>query len=312
MAGLPLVTGAAGFAGSHLVEHLLASEPSVAAWTNPGGRAPAADPRVQHRAVDVLDRDGMLRAFRALRPSVVYHCAGVAHVGGSWSAPERALEVNALGTHRLLDALRDAGLEIPVLLTGSALVYRASAEAIDETHPIQPATPYGLSKLAQEMVAAHTPGVPVFLARPFNHAGPRQSEAFVTSSFARQIAEIEAGLRPPVLAVGNLDARRDLTDVRDTVEAYRLIVERGTPGRPYNVCSGRAWRIRDLLDTMIGMARVAIEVQVDPDRLRPSDHPVVLGSHSRLTEDTGWRPAIPVERTLADVLTYWRDVTARR
>jgi len=177
--------------------------------------------------------------------------------------------------------------------------------------PIGPATPYGVSKLAQEMLAGHDEVTRVFVARPFNHAGPRQSPTFATSGFARQIAEIEAGRRDPVLQVGNLDARRDITDVRDTVRAYRLIVTRGTARRPYNVCSGKAYRVGDLLDALVALSPRAIAVEVDSSRFRPSDNPLLLGDGSRIAAETGWSPEIPIERTLQDLLDYWRREVSR-
>lgn len=257
-------------------------------------------------AVNLFDGDAVEAALAALQPSAIYHCAGVAHVGQSWSDPARALRVNVLGTYRLLEGVRAAGLACPVLVTGSALVYRQSASAIAEDDPIGPASPYAVSKLAQEMAAARSGHGPVILTRPFNHAGPRQDESYVTSSFARQIAEIEAGVREPVLRVGNLATRRDITDVRDTVRAYRLLVERGQPRRPYNVCSGRAYLVSDLLDILVGLSSATISVQPDPARLRPSDNPVVLGDPSRIAAEAGWTPVIPIERTLRDLLDYWR------
>ena len=145
------------------------------------------------------------------------------------------------------------------------------------------------------------------LVRPFNHAGPRQSAAYATSAFAQQIAEIEAGRREPVLRVGNLEARRDITDVRDTVRAYEALAQAGHPHTPYNVCSGRAHSMRELLDVLLSLSRVRVQVEVDPSRLRPSDNPVILGSHERLTRDTGWTPRIPIEQTLADLLDHWRQ-----
>jgi GDP-4-dehydro-6-deoxy-D-mannose reductase len=190
------------------------------------------------------------------------------------------------------------------------MVYRQSPEPIAEDHPLGPASPYGVSKLAQEMLALRAHELPVVVARPFNHAGPRQDDTFATSSFGLQIAEIEAGLREPVLRVGNLSARRDITDVRDVVRAYRLLVERGQPGRVYNVCSGHAYRVGDLLDALVGMSDVAIRVETDPARLRPSDNPIVLGDHSRVTAETGWSPEIPIETTLRDLLAYCRERTA--
>ena len=307
MARVSLVTGAAGFAGSHLVEHLLEHEAEVAAWSNPSGRSAAAeDSRVRWRAVDLLDRDAVAREIAALRPGAVYHLAGLADVAASWSKPERSLRVNALGTSHLLDAVATAGLDCPVLVTGSGLVYEQSAKAIAEDSPIGPSSPYGLSKLAQEMLAVSAALPRVLIARPFNHAGPRQSDAYVTSSFARQIAEAEAGRREPVLRVGNLESRRDITDVRDTVRAYRAMMERGTARRPYNVCSGIAYLVRDLLDSLIALARIQVRVESDPARMRPSDNPVVLGDNSRIRTEVGWSPRIGMDQTLRDLLAYWR------
>jgi GDP-4-dehydro-6-deoxy-D-mannose reductase len=244
-------------------------------------------------------------ALAAARPSLIYHCAGLADLQDAWRAPARALRVNVLGTHNLLEAARELGLACGVLVTGSAQVYRARVDAITEDDAIGPENPYGVSKLAQEMTAAASP-LPVWLVRPFNHAGPRQSPAYATSAFAQQIADIEAGRRDAVLQVGNLDAQRDVTDVRDTVRAYQALTDAGQTRRPYNVCSGRAYSMRHLLDVLLSLARVRVRVTVDPARLRPSDNPVFLGSHERLTADTGWVPVIPIEQTLADLLEFWR------
>jgi len=280
--GSPLVTGATGFAGSHLVDHLLEHERQVAAWAHVRDREPrlAADSRIAWETIDLLDRQAVARALAALQPSVIYHCAGIAHVGESWSQPVRALTVNVLGTHHVLEGVRDADLRCPVLVTGSALVYRPSTNVLREDDAIGPSDPYGVSKLAQEMLAGRQGQGPVFIVRPFNHAGPRQSPTYVTSSFARQIAEIEIGLREPVLRVGNLGSRRDITDVRDTVRAYRVVVTRGSPARPYNVCSGQAYHVRDLLDWLIARSRIPIRVEVDPERMRPSDNPIIAGDRS--------------------------------
>ncbi len=315
MSGLPLITGATGFAGSHLIDSFVAegrgasmsAAPVVTGWSNPHG-APVRDARaqVQWHAVDLLDRDAVFKAIADLRPSAIFHCGGAADVGTSWTDPVTPLRTNTLGTHHLIDAVRHAGLRCPVLVTGSALVYRASLDAMTEDSPIGPSNPYALSKLAQETIALRDLAALVFVTRSFNHAGPRQSSTHVTSAFARQIAEIEAGAREPVLRVGNLDARRDLSDVRDVVRAYRLLVEHGEPGRPYNVCSGKAYRIGDLLDTLLTLSAAHIRVMVDPERLRPSDNPLVLGSPERLCAATGWSAAIPIEQTLRDLLDYWR------
>lgn len=306
MAGLPLITGATGFAGGHLLERLISQGCAVHAWAHRKSPQRTAGASGMWTAVDLLDRAAVRNALRAASPSVIYHCAGAADVRTAWESPATALRVNVLATHHLFEAARELSLGCRIVVTGSALVYRPKDGALTEEDPVGPATPYGVSKLAQEMTAAASTQ-PVLLVRPFNHAGPRQSPSYVTSAFAQQIADIEAGRREPVLRVGNLDARRDITDVRDTVRAYEALAERGQPGLPYNVCSGRAHTIRSLLDILLSLARVRVRVQVDPARLRPSDNPVILGSHARLTRDTGWTPVIPIEQTLSDLLEHWRS-----
>lgn len=304
--GVPLVTGAAGFAGSHLLERLLRSHDAVAAWSNPGSTRFRAAHRGAHwNAVDLLDSHAIQRSLEEVRPSVIFHCAGLPQVAEAWANATRALEVNAFGTHLLLEAVRRAGLKCPVIVTGSALVYRPSARPLKEDDPLGPSDPYGVSKLAQEMAGMRAT-TRVLLTRPFNHAGPRQPSSFVTSSFARQIAEIEAGHRAAILHVGNLDASRDITDVRDTVRAYEMLADSGRQARPYNVCSGVAYRVGDLLDTLLQMAHVSVKVQQDASRMRPSDNPIVVGDPSRIQSETGWRAEIPIDRTLADLLGWWR------
>jgi len=312
MARAILVTGAAGFAGSHLLDLLTGSpaapDPPIVGWYRPGSTLPARNSAVKWEAVDLLDRSAVVEAIARLRPALVYHCAGAAHVGQAWERTEATFAINVRGTHHLVEGLSRAGAEARVLVPGSALVYRPANEALTEDHPLIPTSPYGVSKLAQELLGSHTsaPGVQVMIARAFNHFGPRQDPAFSTSGFARQIAAIEAGLQPPAITVGNLDARRDLTDVRDTVRSYHAIAARGRPGRPYNVCSGRAVAIRDVLDLLVARASVPIRVQVDPARFRPNDVPLLLGDPSRLRDELGWAPKIPLEQTVDDILQYWR------
>jgi GDP-4-dehydro-6-deoxy-D-mannose reductase len=305
-----LITGAAGFAGTHLLDLLDAgADPTVpvVAWYRPGGAVLARRSAVTWEAVDILDRSSVVEAISRLRPAIVYHCAGAAHVGQAWAHTEATLAVNVRGTHHLLDGLSRAGGEARVLVPGSALVYRPASVPLTEEHPLAPAGPYGLSKLAQELLGNHTAsGVQVMIARAFNHFGPGQDPGFSTSGFARQIAAIEAGLQPPEIAVGNLDARRDLTDVRDTVRAYRVIAERGAARRAYNVCSDREVAIGDVLALLVARARVPIRVQVDQARLRPHDVPLLVGDSTRLRTELGWKPAIPLEQTLDDILAYWR------
>jgi GDP-4-dehydro-6-deoxy-D-mannose reductase len=306
-----LVTGAAGFAGRHLLDALTAGGDQVVAWRRPGGTPPATIPHVNWMTVDLLDRPAVAQAIEALRPSAVYHCAGAAHVGRAWDRTESTLAVNVLGTHYLLDALAAARLRVRVLIPSSAMVYQAAGEALTENHPLVPAGPYGLSKLTQELLAVNAmrdgpEGLEVMIARAFNHVGPGQDPRFAAPGFARRIADIEAGRWAPEIAVGNLDARRDLTDVRDAVMAYRVILERGRPGRAYNICSGAAVVIGDLLEMLLARARVPIRIRVDPARFRPDDVPLLLGDPTRIQTELGWRAAVPLERTLDDLLAYWR------
>lgn len=302
--GLPLVTGASGFAGRHLVERLLRSHDTVHAWSH-SMQPPGPDARVRWQAVDIADRDAVERALAVAQPGVIYHCAGLPHVAESWSRAGRALQVNAYGTHVLLDSAARVAIDPLVIVVSSALVYRPATEALSEDHPIGPVDPYGVSKLAQEMSCRGARRT--IVARPFNHAGPGQSSAFVTSSFARQIAEIEAGRAEPILRVGNLDARRDITDVRDTVKAYEALAASGRTGQAYNVCSGVAQRVGDLLEQLLAMARVPVQVQQDPERMRPSDNPLVLGNPTRIEAETGWRAEVPIATTLQDLLDWWRS-----
>jgi GDP-4-dehydro-6-deoxy-D-mannose reductase len=305
-----LVTGAAGFAGSHLIDLLAGSGAAVLAWHRPGGSPPRGGAAARWEAVDLLDQAQVQAAIARARPSAVYHCAGAAHVGRAWDSTAPTFATNVLGTHHVLQAIERAGLGARVLVPSSALVYATADEALTEAHPLLPASPYGLSKLAQEMLATTANAtLDVVVARPFNHFGPRQDPYFVASGFARRIADIERGLWAPEISVGNLKARRDLTDVRDTVRAYRMILERGRPGRPYNVCSGRAITIRELLDRLLALARVPVAVKIDPARYRPNDTPLLLGDPARLRDELGWTAEIPIERTLDDLLEYWRSQT---
>lgn len=290
-----LVTGARGFVGRYLVEHLERTGADVTAWGRP--------------QVDLLDRKAVSRAMAEVRPAVVYHCAGAAHVGQSFDNIADTLAANVLGTHHVLDALRNAGVSARVLITGSSLVYRQCDRPLKEEDPTGPVTPYAVSKLAQEMLgqrALKEDRQQVLLTRPFNHTGPRQDPTYAAPTFAQQIALIEKGRMRPEIIVGNLEASRDLHDVRDTIRAYTTIVERGEPGRVYNVCSGQAFKIREVLDRLVGMSRVPVTVTVDPARYRPSDNLMLWGDPTRIERELGWKPEIPLNTTLADLLDYWR------
>jgi len=320
-AGSILLTGAGGFAGTHLLARLGGEDGAlIECWRHPTAAAPPEaragasgnSPRatVRWRALDLLDRRAVQTAIDELRPTRIYHLAGAADQGRSWAHSAEALQVNAFGTHVLLDAAARAGLSCRVLVTGSAAVYAPSTEPLGEDAPVGPTSPYGLSKLAQEMVAGHVPAgsrLDVIVCRPFNHIGPRQSPSYFSASFARQIAAIVRGDAPPVIRVGNLSARRDLTDVRDTVRAYEALMARGEPGGIYNVCSGRAHEIRAILDGLVAQSGVEVTVEVAPELMRPVDQPVLVGRYDRLHEATGWRTAITLEQTLGDLLRSWVD-----
>jgi GDP-4-dehydro-6-deoxy-D-mannose reductase len=283
-----LVTGVTGFVGTHLVELLLRERPDV--------------------EIHGLVRRGVERVSLPERVKKVE--AEIVHQ--PWLDPDGTLRTNLHGTLHVLEALRKRGLTPPMLVVGSADEYgeaEAAGLPLREDCPLRPSSPYAVSKVAQGYLAlqyALSYKLPVLRTRTFPHTGPGRGEGFAESSFAKQLAEIELGRRAPVLEVGNLDAVRDFTDVRDVVRAYWLLLEKGAPGEVYNVCSGRGVAIRELLERLIGMTRAKVEVRIDPARLRPSDVPVLVGDPERLQKATGWRPCLPIERTLQDLLDHWR------
>ena len=307
-----LITGAAGFAGSHLLDLLGDDDVRVVALRKPGigAETQAAYPAVEWIEIDLLDPESVRRTVAELTPAAIYHLAGSPHVGQSWTAATETLSVNVMGTHHLLESLRAEGLHSRVVVPSSAYVYRPAERALTEDDPVESTNPYAISKIATELAAARASrrdGIPVVVARSFNHIGPRQDPSFFASGVARQVALIEAGRIDPAIRVGNLDSRRDITDVRDTVRAYRALAERGTPGQAYNVCSGQAHTMRDLLDGLVALARVRVSVEPDPERFRPNDTPLLLGDPSRIRRDVGWQPLIPIEQTLRALLDYWRQ-----
>lgn len=294
-----LVTGALGFVGRHLVAHLESEGDDVVS--------------IDRDDVDILDRDGLIEAFLQAAPDAVYHLAGQADVGGSWSTPVETFRANAEGSLNVLDAARAAEAD-RVLAVISADVYghvTAADLPIEESAPLRPVTPYGASKVAADALAlqAHLGhGDGVIRVRPFNHLGPGQSDRFAASAFASRIAANErSGDRE--IHVGNLTPRRDVTDVRDVVRAYRMLVERGTPGDVYNVCSGRDVAVGDIAEMLVSMAEQPMQLVVDPDLQRPVDLPVLRGDNRRLKTATDWEQTIPLEQTLRDVLDDWRNRT---
>jgi GDP-4-dehydro-6-deoxy-D-mannose reductase len=309
MASIVLVTGAAGFVGSHLLELLRQDGADIVAWQRPGTEPLLRVDGVHWNVVEMHDRAEVLAAIKAARPSSVYHLAGVPHVGDSWKHTRETFAGNVLATHQLFEGLRRSGLAPRVLITSSATVYTPADCALREVDAVNPNSPYGTSKLAQEMVAVRAwedDRIPGLIARAFNHVGPRQAPSFLAPSLAKQIAEIEQGRLEPVLKVGNLEPKRDIMDVRDTVRAYRAMMQSATPGIPYNVCSGTAIAVKDLLDQFVSRARVTIRVEQDPARFRLNDTPLLLGDRARLEADTGWSPEIAISQTVDDLLNHWR------
>jgi GDP-4-dehydro-6-deoxy-D-mannose reductase len=310
-----LVTGAGGFVAAHLVHYLRTehSDVEVVGTERPQttiARGPRGD--VKGVEADLNDPAAVEKVLDEVAPDRIVHLAGQSSVHRSWIEPGGTLRTNVLGLVNLLDAVRRRGLSPAVLVVGSAEEYGLvdpSELPLRETTPLRPSSPYAVSKVAQaELARLYGPagGMKILLTRTFPHTGPGRGESFAESSFARQIAEIEAARRAPVLSVGNLDAIRDYTDVRDVVRAYWMLLEAGEAGDVYNVCGGQGRTIREMLDMLLACSKVQVEVKVDPDRLRPVDVPVQVGDPSKLQAATGWGPRIPLDRTLADLLDDWK------
>jgi GDP-4-dehydro-6-deoxy-D-mannose reductase len=252
-----------------------------------------------------------------VRPQYVFHLAAQSNVQTAFKDPEGTLMTNVVGQLHLLNALREHASDARIVVVCSSEEYglvRPEEIPIDEDTPFRPNNPYAVSKVAQDALAIQhylSWGQKTIRVRPFNHIGPGQREHFVTSAFARQVALIEAGLQEPVIWVGNLEAERDFTDVRDTVRAYHLAAVKGEPGEVYNIGSGRGYKMQWVLDTLIGMGHVTVEIKQDPARMRPSDIPRLVCDPGKFRALTGWEPEIPIEETLRDILEYWRGVVKR-
>jgi GDP-4-dehydro-6-deoxy-D-mannose reductase len=262
---------------------------------------------------DLRDATSTRDTLEKVRPDYVFHLAAQSFVPTSWIAPTESLTTNVLGQVNIFEAVRKIGLKCRIQLACSSeeygMVYPDEVP-IRETNPLRPLSPYAVSKVTQDMLGYQywmSFKVDSVRTRGFNHEGPRRGPVFVASDFAKQIADIEKGRKPPVLNVGNLEAQRDFTDVRDMVKAYWLALEKCEPGEVYNICSGKAWKIQKVLDHLLAMSKVKIQVKEDPARLRPSDVPILLGDYSKFHKATGWEPTIPFEKTLADMLEYWRE-----
>jgi GDP-4-dehydro-6-deoxy-D-mannose reductase len=301
-----LVTGAAGFAGGHLTRALLDDGAEVFGTLQAGHAAPGAFPQVRWLPLELTSAASIRTAMEEARPQLVYHLAAQASVGDSFRDPLATWEVNATGTLRLAEAL-PAGARL--LFASSAEVYGVVPEAeqpLREERPLRPTNPYAASKAAAEMAlleVAHSRGAAVVIARSFNHTGPGQDTRFALAAFARQLAAIAAGQAPPLLRVGNLDARRDYLDVRDVARAYRLLAERGESGRAYNVASGEPLSMGELVRMLVELSGTGARVEVDPERVRPLDVPLLSGDPAALRA-LGWRRQVPLRETLAGLLAH--------
>lgn len=310
-----LVTGITGFAGSHLAEYLLRQNVEVYGTVRSGSRLDnirGIRQDIRLAECELRDPVSVDRLVKALRPDLIFHLGAQSSVPASWSAPLETIQNNIAGQINLMEAVRRHGLDCKMQIACSSEAYGAiwpHEAPIKETNPLRPLSPYAVSKVTQEFLGGQyfrSCGLHIVATRAFNHIGPRQSEKFVASSFARQIARIEKGDMPPVLRVGNLDAKRDFTDVRDVVRAYWLALEYGEPGEIYNIASGTCRPIREILQLLLASSRTAIQVEQDPGLLRPADAETLVGDSSKFYRRTGWKPEIPLTQSLKDLLDFWR------
>jgi GDP-4-dehydro-6-deoxy-D-mannose reductase len=312
------ITGVSGFVGSHLAELLIKEGLEVH-----GGirwRAPLdnishipADKLTIHN-MDIRDLVSCMGIMNKVKPTYIFHLAGQSYVPESWNAPAETLTTNIIGTSNILESVRKTEIDSVIQMAGSSEEYGLvlpSETPITEDQPLRPQSPYGVSKVACDLLCQQyhkSYGMKTVITRAFNHEGARRGEVFVTSNFAKQIVMIEKGKAPPVIKVGNLDAQRDYTDVRDMVRAYWMAVQSCQLGEPYNICSGNSWIIGDMLHYLISQSTMpdGIAIERDPARMRPSDVPILLGDSRKFGAKTGWEPLIPFRRTLRDTLDYWR------
>ena len=313
-----LITGIAGFVGSHLAEFLIQKKQKLF------GTCLACESldniahikkKINLTECDITDFDSLSKLINRIKPDRIYHLAAFSSVGESFARPLDAVEINVRGTLYLLEILRNIKKKIKLLVVGSADIYgkvKKKDLPIKETHNLNPVSPYGASKACADLLAYQyfqSYGVFVIRARSFNHTGPRQRQGFVVPDFASQVAKIDLGSSKPIMKVGDLNAKRDLSDVRDVVRAYYLLLEKGRPGEAYNVCSGRAYKIESLLNTFLRFSSKKIKVKKKSKR-RPNEIPVLLGDHSKINA-MGWKPRITVDKTLKDTLNFWREKYSR-
>jgi len=317
-----LITGITGFVGSHLADYCL-TKPDVEVygtirWRSKRDNICHIEDKINLHECDIKDTVSVQNMLKKVKPHYIFHLAAQSFVPTSWHAPVETLSTNIIGEVNLFEAVRDLGLDPIIQVAGSSEEYGLAYEnelPITEENPLRPLSPYAVSKIAQDFLGYQyykSYGIRVIRTRAFNHTGPRRGEVFVVSTFAKQIAEIEAKIKEPVIKVGNLKSKRDFTDVRDIVKAYWLAVENCEPGEVYNISSGKAVSIEEILNRLIKMSEVEIRVAKDPERMRPSDVEVLIGDSTKFRELTKWKPEIPLQKTLEDTLNYWRKKVKRQ
>lgn len=312
-----LITGITGFAGSFLAEHLAASDNEIHGTYQSETslrNLDAVKEKVQVHQVDLVNTEKVLALITQVQPQELYHLAALTSPAASFQQPAETITNNISAQLNIFNGLKHNGLtQTRVLVTSSAEVYgKIDPENIptDEATPLRPVTPYAVSKIAQDYLGLQyflSDHISVIRIRPFNHTGPRQSPQFAVAAFAKQIAEIEKGKQEPVVKVGNLEAKRDVTDVRDMVKAYALAMEKATPGEVYNIGQDSSHTMQSILDTLLSLSSKEIRVEQDPQRVRPSEIPELLCNSSKFKAATGWKPEIPLEQTLKDTLEYWQS-----
>lgn len=305
-----LITGGAGFVGRYLVTELKKSKFEIAVL----GKGDVEQAGVAPYGVDVRDEENVYAAVRDFEPAYICHLAAISSVGESWRAPRVTYDVNVFGTMNVIEAAMRLPVHPRVLNISTAQVYAPSECPLREDSPVAPRNPYAASKAMAELLSVQYrqwAGGGVITARSFNHAGPGQSPQYVLSSIAKQLVEIEVGMQEPTLAVGNTHVKRDFTDVRDVVRAYRLLLTEGEPNETYNVCSGRARSIKEIIEDFAGIADVKVKVESSANKRRSEDSDTLCGNADKIRNATGWEPTVSWQTTLQDLLDYWRDRTPR-